>query len=78
MNPMSNFMDENTKIKIEESKLTVWHLLKRKPSTMAPTLDRNRAREGLYIEALTIPKGLIDSYRQDLSIKPLGIISAAL
>jgi hypothetical protein len=28
MNPMSKFMDENTKIKIEESKLTVWHLLK--------------------------------------------------
>jgi hypothetical protein len=28
MNPMSNFVDENTKIKIEESKLTVWHLLK--------------------------------------------------
>jgi hypothetical protein len=33
-----------------------------KPSTMAPTLDRNHAREGLYREALTIPKGLIDSY----------------
>jgi hypothetical protein len=28
MNPMSNFVDENTNIKIEESKLTVWHLLK--------------------------------------------------
>jgi hypothetical protein len=27
MNPMLNFVDE-TKIKIEESKLTVWHLLK--------------------------------------------------
>jgi hypothetical protein len=69
MNPMSNFMDENTKIKIEESKLTVWHLLKN---------DRNRAREGLYRKALTIPKGLTDSYRQDLSIKPLGMVSAAL
>jgi hypothetical protein len=49
-----------------------------KPSTMAPTSDHNRAREGLYREALTIPKGLIDSYRQDLSIKPLGMVSAAL
>jgi hypothetical protein len=49
-----------------------------KPSTMAPTSDRNRARERLYREALTIPKGLIDSYRQDLSIKPLGMVSAAL
>jgi hypothetical protein len=28
MNPMSKFMDESTKIKIEESKTTVWHLLK--------------------------------------------------
>jgi hypothetical protein len=44
MNPMSKFMDENSKIKIEESKLIVWHLLKMKPSTMAPTSDRNRAR----------------------------------
>jgi hypothetical protein len=78
MNPMSNFIDENTKIKIEESKLTVWHLLKMKPLTMAPTSDRNRAREGLYREALTIPKGLIDRYRQDLSIKPLGMVNAAL
>jgi hypothetical protein len=42
---------------------------------MAPTSDRNRAREGLYREALTMPKGLIDSYRQDLSIKPLGMVS---
>jgi hypothetical protein len=49
-----------------------------KPSTMAPTSDCNRAREGLYREALTIPKGLIDSYRQDLSIKPFGMASAAL
>jgi hypothetical protein len=49
-----------------------------KPSTMAPTSDRNRAHEELYREALTIPKGLIDSYRQDLSIKPLGMVSAAL
>jgi hypothetical protein len=49
-----------------------------KPSTMAPTSDRNPAREGLYREALTIPKGLIDSYLQDLSIKPLGMVSAAL
>jgi hypothetical protein len=77
MNPMSNFMDENTKIKIEESKLTVWHLLM-KPSIMAPTSDRYRPREGLYREALTISKSLIDSYRQDLSIKLLGIVSAAL
>jgi hypothetical protein len=49
-----------------------------KPSTMAPTLDRNRAREGIYREALTIPKGLIGGYRQDPSIKPLGMVSAAL
>jgi hypothetical protein len=28
MNPMSKFMDKNTKIKIEESKLAAWHLLK--------------------------------------------------
>jgi hypothetical protein len=49
-----------------------------KPSTIAPTLDRNRASEGLYGEALTIPKGFIDSYRQYLSIKPLGMVSAAL
>jgi hypothetical protein len=49
-----------------------------KPSTMAPTSDRNRTREGLCREALTIPKGLIDRYRQDLSIKPLGIVSASL
>jgi hypothetical protein len=45
---------------------------------MAPTSDRNRSREGLYREALTIPKGLIDSYQQDLSMKPLGMLSAAL
>jgi hypothetical protein len=45
---------------------------------MAPTSDRNRAREGLYREALTIPKGLIDSYRQDLSIKHLSMVSASL
>jgi hypothetical protein len=38
---------------------------------MAPTSDHNRAREGIYKEALTIPKGLIDS-------KPLGMVSAAL
>jgi hypothetical protein len=49
-----------------------------KPSTMAPASDLYRAREGLYREALTIPKGLIDSYRQDLSITPLGMGSAAL
>jgi hypothetical protein len=78
MNPMSNFMDENTKIKIEESKLTVWHLLKMKPSTMAPTLDRNRARPGIYREELTILKGLIDSYRHNLLIKHLGMVSADL
>jgi hypothetical protein len=62
MNPMSKLMDENTKIKIEESKLTVWHLLKIEPSTMAPTSDRNHARSGIYREALTITKGLIDTY----------------
>jgi hypothetical protein len=28
MNSMSNFVDENTKIKSEERKLTMWHLLK--------------------------------------------------
>jgi hypothetical protein len=56
----------------------VWHLLLKKPSTMAPTSDRNRAREVIYREALAIPKGLIDSYRQYLSIKPLGMVSAAL
>jgi hypothetical protein len=78
MNPMSNFMDENTKIKLEDSNLFVWHLLKMKPSTMASISDRNRAREVLYREALTIHNGLIDSYRQDLSIKPLGMVSAAL
>jgi hypothetical protein len=33
---------------------------------MAPTSDCNRAHEGICREALTIPKGLIDSYRQDL------------
>jgi hypothetical protein len=71
-------MDETTKVKIEESKRAVWHLLKMKPPTMAPTPDHSRAREGLYREALTRPKGLINSYRQDLSIKPLGIFSAAL
>jgi hypothetical protein len=49
-----------------------------KPSTMAPTSDRNRACEGLYRETLTIPKDLTDSYRQDLSIKPLGMVSATL
>jgi hypothetical protein len=64
-----------------------------KPSTMAPPSDRNRAREvmyrealaipkglieGMYREALTIPKGLINSYRNNLSIKPLGMVSAAL
>jgi hypothetical protein len=45
---------------------------------MAPISNCNRAREGLYREALSITKGLIDSYRQDLSIKPLGMVSAAL
>jgi hypothetical protein len=45
---------------------------------MAPTSDLNRAREGIYREALTLPKGLNDSYWQDLSIKPLGMVSAAL
>jgi hypothetical protein len=49
-----------------------------KPSTMAPTSDRYRAREGIYREALTIPKGLIDSYQHNLSIKPLGMVSATL
>jgi hypothetical protein len=45
---------------------------------MAPTSDLNRAREGIYREALTIPKGVIDSYRQDLLVEPLGMVSAAL
>jgi hypothetical protein len=49
-----------------------------KPSTMAPTSDRNRAREGIYRQALTIPKSLINSYQQDLLIKPLGMVSADL
>jgi hypothetical protein len=46
--------------------------------TMTPTSDRNRAREGMYRETLTISKGFIDSYRHNLSIKPLGMVSAAL
>jgi hypothetical protein len=59
---MSNFMDKKTKIEIEERKLAVWHLLKKKPSTMAPTSDCNQAHEGLYRAALTIPKCLINRY----------------
>jgi hypothetical protein len=49
-----------------------------KPSTMAPTSHRNCAHSGIYKEALSIYKGLTDRYRHKLSIKPLGIVSAAV